>query len=513
MGRSQLLLLLISMLSINSAYGASNTSLNFNINLGTFLGSSGTNQLYPVAVDLLTDGTVLVAGNGQYTFGLSNSYIEGLSNSSSNSKSNGTILVIDPKTLKPSKLIKISDSIYDLTVNRKTNDFVIAGSFGIAIIKSDLTASFYVNSLSEFNFSSSTGICNSDGKTCKVNIANDNTVGAMIATNRLSQGYYEYAVLSAMDGKLLGIIFVRIVIAYIYVHIYKLGSSSTKANGFTSIAINSESKEFYYTEFYDSNTGKEPIVMPCMRVQNYALTQTYYSDYCFDAHELRNPAYKCNGDVADGRAEAIRVLSYNNKQYLYYLGRSDGGDTMYNCQSQNLNVSIDMVQIDSYTSPYNMGAQAISFYAQMDIKTGLVNYGQMNLGRLSSGKGNSLQSYEIDIDNDGNVYIMQEAACCIQNTNNVTVNNQHTGAYVGGDAVLQVLSSDFKQRLYWTRFTAATGASSCNAVDLGVSQRGKTGAMVITTGGNMILDKPFNGTKAPNNGEKMGYLVVFPTVA
>ena len=42
---------------------------------------------------------------------------------------------------------------------------------------------------------------------------------------------------------------------------------------------------------------------------------------------------------------------------------------------------------------------------------------------------------------------------------------------------------------------------------------GKSVVMVLKAKGNMIVEKGFEGTKAPTNGEDIGYLVGFETVS
>ena len=142
--------------------------------------------------------------------------------------------------------------------------------------------------------------------------------------------------------------------------------------------------------------------MPCMRVYDYSLSKQIYDDYCFNGHDFRNDSNKyCNGDVADSRALFVRNYNINGTDYLYYIGRSDGGDSMYYCQSkspENMEEKVNITSIDGYTNPYNMnGAAPISFIGQFNSKTGLVNYGQMQLTRTSEGKGNGLETLASDV--------------------------------------------------------------------------------------------------------------------
>lgn len=255
--------------------------------------------------------------------------------------------------------------------------------------------------------------------------------------------------------------------------------------------------------------------MPGLSVMDAKLSKRQWRDYDYDAHQLRQEGKACNGDVADGRAIAIRL---GQDGQLYYAGRSDGGNTMYYCQPDSASTKIDVVSGDPYTSSYNMGAEGITFVARMNPSDGKVSLGQVQLARLSSGKGNSLQTIALAADDAGNLYLAQKSSCCIENRDNLTVAGQPIAPYGGGDAALMVLSQDLTRRLHWTVFQSSQ-ATMASAID--VSVRGSTVAFVATAQGQdgkgtaqMVLSRAIAGTSGPvADAATGGYLAVLATAA
>ena len=174
-------------------------NLNFNIDFGTFLGETVDNQLYPTSVGILSDSTILIAGNGLYDFGLTNIiYVNGLSNATVNSKSKGSILFI--YDAKPLGIIKVGNRIDTLHVNHANNNIVISGSFGVAVIDASelksksLAKLVWLDGLSDIPVGNTCGndnICCYDNRTyCVTGIGTDNTVSIAVVYADTSHGDY-----------------------------------------------------------------------------------------------------------------------------------------------------------------------------------------------------------------------------------------------------------------------------------------------------------------------------------
>ena len=106
----------------------------------------------------------------------------------------------------------------------------------------------------------------------------------------------------------------------------------------------------------------------------------------------------------------------------------------------------------------------------------------------------------------------QDAACCIANMGNLTVNGVATQA--SGDGVaLHILGPSLEVRHHWNDFTLGGPSptqGSQGGVDIDV--RGTAVALVMTTSGAMVTAGPLAGSGPNLGGAPVGYLVVLPTV-
>lgn len=295
-----------------------------------------------------------------------------------------------------------------------------------------------------------------------------------------------------------------------------LGHSVTSleviGDGLTDVQTVNPSVSVAWTYFYDSNTGREPMVMPSLKKFSFDLTTETFGLWSWSAHVYRCPG-PCNGRVADARAECI--IWNGGKDGPILLARSDGGHAIYSCQTRDPNRTTSVLGWDSYTIPSNMQAQAISYIGRMVPGTGQVSRGFYNVVRLSSTKGNSIRTRAGAVDfNTGNVYLAQTASCCIPNMENLTING-HQLAPTGDGMVLQVVTPDFERRLTWHHFASPMSAkdTGSTAVDVDVA-----GGFAVFTGyasQNLITADPLTGTKAPSVAvaePPQGYIALIPTL-
>ena len=232
--------------------------------------------------------------------------------------------------------------------------------------------------------------------------------------------------------------------------------------------------------------------------------------YDFDAHVYREPG-PCDGRVADGRAVAGR-RSEDGKAFGF-LGRSDGGDDMFFCQSRDVLRTTSRLAFDSYTEAYNMQSQAITYAAQMDPSTLQVIRGELQLVRLSNTGGNTLHPKQLAVDSQGVSYIIHDASCCMPDMANKTVNGQPLQGSADATSFM-ALHPNFKDRLHWSHFTPAAGGGSQHAID--ISTRGGRVALLAASNGAMVEADAIPGTSPPAGPGKGkaeatgGYLVVMP---
>ena len=346
---------------------------NTNVDAATFLGrgsTPGADQTIAVAVDILPSGHVVVATNGQYKLG--NKVAEPLL-PGSNASSNGTLVVLDVPhnagaaqidSTAPTVIARyaLGDRVDFVRCNSK-GDCAVAGSFGIAVIElgtgtggglgsvGSVPSIRWQDPLTDVRPSQCGVCCYSTGwvtrdnpPNCRVDIDDDGVVGASLGGQG---GSFLWAIFEAETGR-------------------RSATGEENEASLTDVQLQPEQKRMLVTAFHDANTGHEPMVMASMIGYSYEGGENAIRAYDYDAHVYREQG-PCDGRVADGRAVAVR-RSEDGKG-LAFLGRSDGGDDMFYCQSRDVLRETSRLAFDDYTSAYNMQAQAITYAAKMDSET------------------------------------------------------------------------------------------------------------------------------------------------
>lgn len=159
---------------------------------------------------------------------------------------------------------------------------------------------------------------------------------------------------------------------------------------------------------------------------------------------------------------------------LYFAGFTDGGNSIYGRDPQDLARSLgaaELIKFDSYNNPFNIsGAKSLAWYGRFEPATGELILGQWLLTRLSDGKGNSISVKAIDAAADGSVAIAGDTAASIAGRAGMRFAGVTLGAYEGGEPYLLVVSPDFRARRLWTAF-AAPGTSAGGSPVTGVAIR------------------------------------------
>eukprot|EP00045_Choanoeca_perplexa_P020347 m.4138 g.4138 ORF g.4138 m.4138 type:complete len:761 (+) comp6723_c0_seq2:1-2283(+) len=458
-------------------------AFNLDVTAATFLGST-QGPLSIAAVTIMSSNTIVVAANGD-TDHLSATPTLWLNGSKTSNASLIFLKQVDtlmqPATgLSVLRVVKLGERVDHIASNTR-DQALVAGSWGLAGVQLADLKVLWVDDFTNLR-PSPLGRCLADGDLrCRTSIGQDGTAAALVPT-----GAVTLIMSYSSDGK-------------------RLGQFSLPDSGVTDVAVDSSTQRVHVTWSYDSNTGHEPMVMPAMEVLDYRLSTQAYRLWPWSAHVYRSSG-PCNGDVADSRAE--RVVIADNSDFIF-VGRSDGGNGAFYCQDRDSNRTAAMISYDQYTSAYNMQAQAISFFGNLDSKTGQVQFGQYNLVRLTSTGGNTLRTVGAAGDDSHRRYFAQTAACCIENMANLTVNGQ-TLSGPADAAVLQITNPTYTQRLVWHHFTAAGGRGSQDAVDVQV--RNQVVAMAINSASPMVQVAPIPNTGLYSNGAEQGYLVVLPTI-
>ena len=472
----------------SSAILESRQDNDLKVSIGTFLGDHRS-QIAPVAVAALNDGGAVVAGNGRFLFGRSpDVLVQG---------SNGTLVLID-KTSAVTALARVGDRVDDVAVDAQTL-VVVSGDFGVLVADASQTSLSTV----WHDPIDKTGVHLAHATSKGGEVATQSHVaisadGGTVASAWSKEGHQTGCILSVHDGagSLLG-------------RVNKTGVICS------DVAVDTDGATVFFSFYYVTHTGHEPIIMPAMHAYSRTL-EPKWTDYDWDAHKLRplDPkAVRCAGQVADSRVLAI---SAKTKGSVLFCGHSDGGDSMFICQPNDLNKSAPFGTVlpPPWSEPYDISAQSVSYLATMDAATGDVVNSTFNLARLSSGRGNTIESEGITSDAAGFIYVVQTSTCCIENRHNatMTINGVPVANYGGSDLTLLIIEPDWSSHRSWTAFAHGPN-SSATAVGVSSSPGGDTVAVVATVqAGGLYTKQPIAGTAEPSDDRPGGYLAILPAV-
>jgi hypothetical protein len=174
----------------------------------------------------------------------------------------------------------------------------------------------------------------------------------------------------------------------------------------------------------------------------------------WDAWDFAAGDVQAAGLTADSRGVRIE---WGTNGGLYFLGRMDGGNTVFGRDSNDLATALGsrLVDPDNYTDTSNTsGAKTFTFYAKLRISDGYVERGQVLVTRLSNGQANSFTPSAIAADRWGNVYVGGSSASALQDRDTQTINGATVGAYRLGEPAILSVSANFATRRFWTALTA-----------------------------------------------------------
>jgi hypothetical protein len=470
------------------------TPFDTRVAVATYLGAPGS-LFAATGVAILGPELIAVAGNGAAA-GFPG--VAPLALLGANASANGTVLLVSTAAPAAAAVIGVLrlGARVDHVRATAAGLVAVAGSFGVAVLRIAAGAGAGAGAASASVVwaddltgatPGSCGVCCSGGgaTTCRVDIGEDGTVVASLAAVT-ADGRWLWAAWAPSGARVL--------------------AQTAGAAALTDVFVDGARRAVGASWFFDANTGHEPMVMPAVASVDAASGAERFRTFPWSAKTYRSPG-PCDGSVADARVLAARV---GRDGTLLLAGRSDGGDTPFACGLRNASRVVPFAQIDGFTNAADMQSQAITNLLRVDGATGEVLVGQIQVTRLPGrGSGNTLLTMGATSDAAGNVYLLQNAACCIPNMPNLTVNGLPLAGW--SDAVaLQVLDERLETRFAWTHFTRpnSTGGSEPGDIDV----RGSVVALVMQTDTDSVLAAPVAGTASNVGGARVGYLVVMPTV-
>jgi hypothetical protein len=465
------------------------TPTDTRVSVATYLGAAGS-LFAATGVAILSPTLVAVSGNGA-SAGFPG--ITPLALLGANSSSNGTVLLVStaaPAAAAVVGVLRLGTRVDHIRATA-TGLLAVAGDFGVAVLRFTPPAAATLVWHDDLALATlgDCGVCCSHGgaTTCRVDIGEDGTVVASLAAET-ADSLWLWASWSPSGTRVLA------------------ETAGGSGSSLTDVYVDTAHGAVGASWFFNSNTGREPMVMASVVSVDAASGHERFRTFPWSATTYRTPG-PCDGDVADARVLAARV---GRDGTLLVAARSDGGDSPWHCGLRNASRVVPFAEIDSFTNPSDMQSQAITNLLRVDASTGEAIVGQIQVTRLPNrGSGNTLLTTAATADAAGNVYLLQNAACCIPNMPNLTVNGLPLAGF--SDAVvLHVLDARLETRHTWTHFTRpnSTGGSDPGDIDV----RGGLVALVMQTNTDSVLVAPVPGTASNVGGARVGYLVVLPTV-
>ncbi len=219
---------------------------------------------------------------------------------------------------------------------------------------------------------------------------------------------------------------------------------------------------------------------------------TYAGAPVWTSYDFSASATSGAGLGADTRGRRV-ALGRDGK--LYFTGRSDGGNNVFERNPLDINQAATIIKPDFYTNPYNNSA-ALTWYGRYSPANGALERGQFLVARLSSGKGNTLVPLSIAADLDGTVYLAGESYCCIDQRDSRTVAGVAVGPYAGGEGFIAVISADLTQRYIWTPL-AGPGVSAGGSPLRAVAIHNGVMAVALTVNNGRLITTPNAVQPAP----------------
>jgi hypothetical protein len=247
----------------------------------------------------------------------------------------------------------------------------------------------------------------------------------------------------------------------------ELGTSQTFTDTWLSdVEIDSDNGSVYISGFNQSTNG------PCAQIQlAFVRAYNYTGNFKWKAYgwshaEAGNNSQGVPNNTANNCADsrAIRLKVSPKDGSLFLIGRSDGGNSVFRWDSHQLWKDILNVSMDYSNNASGLSSGSAMYIIKMNPVNGDALVNQVHTARLSNPKGNTMKGYDIDIDNDGEIFVTGAAAYQIQDRTLQTVDGQAIGIYSGADGYVMQVSEDFTKKRFLTAFSGSNCPNESNSI-------------------------------------------------
>ncbi|MEO1185480.1 MAG: hypothetical protein AAFX46_12660, partial [Cyanobacteria bacterium J06636_27] len=401
---------------------------NLDVSAATYLGGKDNDSTN--AVDISADGNFVVVGGSLKNANLGGKETELLGGG------DGTVVRYDSRTNEVISTTVLPGKVLDLEVS-KNGDIAVAYEGGVALLNADATEVKWNKSIKGVS---------------RVAISNGGKVGIV----RSIEGA-DRAILFDNNGEQL-----------------QEWSTGKWNRQFEDIAVTDKNGGMVFATGFEQKT----------KILQVAFTQAWsyegkdlWKNYDFDNKDI----YEENL-MADTRGQRISIGDDGQLYASYYVNGGSGFSIFYR-DPFDLSEKVKgdrKIETDKYNTPTNVNSIKMTWYGRYDLETGELIKGGSLLGRLSNGKGNSVDVDSITATEDGTIILAGSAGARIANRDIQTIEGETVNEYKGFEGYLAVISPDLTERLSWTPITDSDGA-------VAAYHDGKT-AVVTTTDfeGNQI---------------------------
>ena len=420
---------------------------NLDVSAATYLGGKDDDSTN--AVDISVDGNFVIVGGSLNNANLGGKETELLGGGE------GTIVRYDSQTNEVIATTRLPGKVLDLEVS-KNGDIAVAYEGGVALLNADATEVKWSKSIRGVS---------------RVAISDGGKVGIV----RSIEGA-DRAIVFDSSGEQL-----------------QEWSTNSARRQFEDIAVTDQNGGMVFTTGFEQKT----------KILQVAFTQafSYEGESLWKNYDFENEDIYEENLMADTRGQRVAIGDDGQLYASYYVNGGTGFSIFYR-DPFDLSEKVKddrKIETDKYNTPTNVNSIKMTWYGRYDLETGELIKGQSLLGRLTNGKGNSVDVDSITATEDGTVILAGSAGARIANRDIQKIEGETVNEYKGFEGYLAVISPDLKERRSWTPITDSDGA-------VAAYRDGKT-AVVTTTDfeGNQITH---NAIQDSAGGKNDGYLIV-----
>ncbi|MCC5829936.1 MAG: PKD domain-containing protein [Phycisphaeraceae bacterium] len=356
----------------------SGSGLGFDYSTSSWLGGAGNDQEVRGAI-IQSDGTVVLAAN------IGNAQPGGLTPDllgSATGSSSGAIIRLSADGTQVLSVARLAGKVMDLAADSAGNLYVAMWTEGFAKLNPDATSVLWSKSTMDLGFAN----------VQRIDAGPDGYV-AVLGGGSLDAGTTLGGHVQVFDPT--------------GIHLGGVSDSKWK----NDVAIHEPSGTVVFLGYRNATDGASGLPVQISYYRGIAYDGTIkYTGYDWSGNP-NSPDYlnSPTNNMADTRGYRAAI---GDDGYLYLAFESAGGNNLFRYDPFDINTPVSLAGGDSFHSPFNTGANHITFFGKYEPATGEFVNGNHFLTRLTNGSGNTafMRRGDIHADSEGRVYVVGQSA-------------------------------------------------------------------------------------------------------